>query len=97
MSLPLTAVGGAPAGQTARGPDAAGPVGHFADRLIDLVREADRAQKHAEAQATQLAAGEGDTVETMVSLAKADLSLRLVTQLRNRVLEAYQEVMRLQV
>ncbi len=97
MSLPLNAVGGAPALQSPQGPDAPGLAGRFADRLLELVREADRAQRHAEAQAAELAAGRGDTVETMVSLTKADLTLRLVTQVRNRVLEAYQEVMRLQV
>ena len=49
------------------------------------------------AQARALAEGEGDTVETMLALSRAELSLQLVTQVRDRALEAYQEIMRLQV
>jgi len=51
----------------------------------------------AEASARQLAEGKGDLVETMISLGKADLSLRMVVNMRNRALESYQEIMRLQV
>lgn len=69
----------------------------FAERLGALLTEADRAQQDAETQARALAEGEGDTVETMLALSRAELSLQLVTQVRDRALEAYQEIMRLQV
>ena len=41
--------------------------------------------------------GKGDLQETMVALEKADVSFRLMMQIRNKVLEAYQEIMRMQV
>ncbi len=88
---------GLEAGLTPEGPAKAAKGSHFADRLLELVREADRVQKHAEHEAEELSAGRGGTVETMVALSKADLSLRFVTEVRNRALEAYQEIMRLQV
>lgn len=69
----------------------------FAERLGALLGEADRVQQDAEAQAGALAAGRGDVVETMVSLSHAELSLQLVVQVRDRALEAYQEIMRMQV
>jgi flagellar hook-basal body complex protein FliE len=69
----------------------------FPNALGTLLRETDQAQREAEAQARALAEGEGDVVETMVALSKAELSLRLVTAVRDRVLDAYQEVMRMQV
>ena len=34
--------------------------------------------------------------ETMVKLEEADISLRLLTKVRNKALEAYQEIMRMQ-
>ena len=51
----------------------------------------------AEASARELAAGKGDLVETMIQMGRADLSLRLVVNMRNRILESYNEIMRLQV
>ena len=87
------------AGDLAR--DAAAPRaaagGGFAKRLGALLEDADRVQKEAEAQARALAAGQGDVVETMVALSHAELSLQLVTQVRDRALEAYHEIMRMQV
>ena len=37
----------------------------------------------------------GDIHGTMIALAKADMSFRLLLQVRNRALEAYQEIMRM--
>jgi flagellar hook-basal body complex protein FliE len=69
----------------------------FASQLTALVRGADAEQKAAESQAADLAADRGDVVETMVALSKAELSLRTVAEARNRALEAFHEIMRLQV
>jgi flagellar hook-basal body complex protein FliE len=69
----------------------------FAETLRTLVRETDVDQKAAERAATDLANDRGDVVETMVALSKADLSLRAVAEMRNRALEAFHEILRLQV
>jgi flagellar hook-basal body complex protein FliE len=69
----------------------------FAAQLEALVREADTDQKGAEHQASELAADRGDVVDTMVALSKAELSLRTVVEVRNRALEAVNEILRLQV
>lgn len=39
----------------------------------------------------------GSIHEAMIALEKADISFRAMLQVRNRILEAYQEVMRMQV
>lgn len=45
-----------------------------------------------------LAVGDEKNVhETMLAIEKADLSFRLLLQVRNKLLGAYQEIMRLQV
>ncbi len=39
----------------------------------------------------------GSIHETMIALEKADISFRAMLQVRNRILEAYQEIMRMQI
>lgn len=70
---------------------------NFAERLGDLLRAASEDQRAADTEAQKVAAGTGDGLDAMLALSKADLSLRLVAELRNRGLEAFQEIMRLQV
>ncbi len=44
-----------------------------------------------------LVEGKHDLHEVMISMEKADMSFRYMTQVRNKVLDAYSEVMRMQV
>jgi flagellar hook-basal body complex protein FliE len=47
-----------------------------------------------------LKANTGESVdlhELMISMEKADISLRLMVQLRNKAIDAYQEIMRMQI
>lgn len=69
----------------------------FGRQLVNTVAEADRLITTAETQATALARDEADAVETIIAVSKADLALRHVVTLRNRALEAYQEIMRMPV
>lgn len=53
---------------------------------------------HADQAVQGLAAGETENLhQVMIALEEARLSLQLVAQVRNRLLEAYQEVLRMQV
>lgn len=64
-------------------------------KLLDGVN-----QPHVEADQAfqQLVTGESDSVHGVVlSMAKADLSFRLMLEIRNRLVESYQEIMRMQV
>lgn len=69
----------------------------FGQMLGEMLAQAGRDQVEAEHQARALAAGEGDVVESMIAIGRAELSMRLVVTLRNRALEAYEQIMRLQV
>jgi flagellar hook-basal body complex protein FliE len=52
----------------------------------------------AEQAVKDLATGKTDEIhDVMLALARADLSFRLVLEVRNRLTEAYQEIMRMQV
>lgn len=52
----------------------------------------------ADAQLQRLATGEVENLhQVMMSLEKAKLSFELILQVRNRLLEAYQDVLRMQI
>ena len=68
----------------------------FSERLGDLVREANEAQETAEAKANDFASGRSDDIHgTMIAMQQADIQLRLLGSVRNKIIEAYREVMRM--
>lgn len=72
--------------------------GKFAEALKGSIAEVNQAQVVADHAAQQIAAGETkDLHGAMIKLEEADLSLRMMVQVRNKAVEAYQEVMRMQV
>ncbi|HVP29125.1 MAG TPA: flagellar hook-basal body complex protein FliE [Myxococcota bacterium] len=93
-SIAATAIAPAP---SLDGAQPASPAEGFGQLVGGALDEASRSQNAAEAQVRALAEGRGDVVATMLSLSRAELSLDLVTQVRNRALESYQEIMRLQI
>jgi flagellar hook-basal body complex protein FliE len=75
-----------------------GPVEPFSQRLQAELATVDRKLVDAELGLQQLAAGKSDDLHhVMLSLEEARLSFQLLVQVRNKVLEAYQDVMRMQV
>lgn len=88
---PLAAPGGAAASSPAGGPS-------FADQLARALDQVNALQLDADRQAELLATGELKDLHTVVLAAqKAELALQLTVQLRNKALEAYQEIIRMQV
>lgn len=70
----------------------------FGEMLQDTMRKVNNAQIEADQQVERLHTGEAKNLhEVMISLEQADISLRLMVQMRNKVTDAYQEVMRMQV
>jgi len=51
----------------------------------------------ADQDAANAVVGNGSPHEAMLSLAQAELSFRMATQVRNKMLEAYREIMRMQL
>ncbi len=74
------------------------PKEDFNAHLKSALGEVNDLQQKADQAIQQLVGeGKGDLQETMIALEKADVSFRLMMQIRNKVLEAYQEIMRIQV
>jgi flagellar hook-basal body complex protein FliE len=79
------------------GAGAAGGQRTFADALGEAIRAVDGQQIAADQESAKLAMGGGNLHEVALSLEKADLSLRVATKVRNRMVDAYQEIMRMSI
>jgi len=82
-----------------KGPSTA-PAGQktFGDFLQNAVGEVNQMQLQADQAAVKVQTQDTTSIhEVMIALEKADISFRTMLQVRNKVLEAYQEIMRLSV
>jgi flagellar hook-basal body complex protein FliE len=69
----------------------------FAQALGDAVAKADALQLGADAEAAKSALGAGNLHETALALEKADIALRVAVKVRNKLVETYQDIMRMPV
>jgi flagellar hook-basal body complex protein FliE len=65
--------------------------------LKDAVARVDELQLQADTESQKLANGEGNLHETMLALEKADVAMKVALKVRNKILDAYNEVMRMPV
>ena len=63
-------------------------------RLMDAV---DVTGKEANAAVGRMLDGSGDVHEAMLGLQRAELTFQLTVQVRNKLVQAYQEIMRMPV
>lgn len=79
-------------------PSADGKGSGFSDVFANLLNDVNQPQVAADQSLQQLVKGETDNVHDVVlSMAKADLAFRFVLEIRNRLVESYQEIVRMQV
>jgi flagellar hook-basal body complex protein FliE len=71
--------------------------GSFADALGQALAQVEGLQQAGDAQAAAAANGAGNLHEVALALEKADISMRVAAKVRNKLVEAYQEVMRMPV
>jgi flagellar hook-basal body complex protein FliE len=70
----------------------------FADTLKDAVGQVNTLHKESDKKMQELATGKTTNIpEVMMAAEKADIALRMMVQVRNKIIEAYQEVMKMQV
>ena len=75
-----------------------GDDGRFAELLNQAVSEVNELQKSSDKEVGKILSGDiKDVHSAMIAMQKADLSFQMVMQVRNKLVEAYQEVMRMQV
>jgi len=70
----------------------------FKDYLQEFIREVDELQKQADTESSGLASGKTDNIhKAMITMEKADVSFRLMVEVRNRIMSAYNELIKMQV
>lgn len=69
--------------------------GEMLDRAVDAVSNM---QARADRMTERLATGEaGDIHQVMIAVEQVNIALQLTMQIRNKVIESYQEIMRMQM
>jgi len=104
MSIPaiaLTGVGGVtsvPASSSSASTSAASQGGgSFADALKGLVDSVDENASQANEAVVGMLNKTGDVHDAMIALQRAEMSLQLTVQIRNKIVQAYQDIMRMPV
>ncbi len=70
----------------------------FGEALGRALETVNGLQREAEKAGAAIAAGDKvDMTQTLVTVEKANISFQFALQIRNKLLEAYQEIMRMQV
>jgi flagellar hook-basal body complex protein FliE len=82
----------------AAGPGAPQKGGSFADMVGQLVQEVDAKGKTAESEMKHLMLGESDNIHrSMIAMQEAGVAFTLLVEVRNKLVESYQELMRMPV
>ena len=69
----------------------------FWDTLKDTLSQVQQAQNEADQKVAGLVAGQGEDIHSaLTAVEKADLSFELVMQVRNKIVQAYQQVSQMQ-
>ncbi|MDZ7772874.1 MAG: flagellar hook-basal body complex protein FliE [Balneolaceae bacterium] len=70
----------------------------FTDMIRKAINDVDEAQKTADGKVEDVIMGRTDNIhEVMISMEKAQLSFQLMTEVRNKAVETYQELSRMQI
>jgi flagellar hook-basal body complex protein FliE len=94
LAIQALAGGLTPDASTSR-PEAAAPgFGDALDKLVGAVKTSGSDSNQAVAS---MVAGEGEVHDAMIALQRADLTFQFAMQVRNKLVQAYQEVMRMPV
>jgi len=79
-------------------PNRSVPAPGFTDSLKESIEKVNELQTKAHQAMENLASGRSQNIhETMIAIEQAEISFKLMTQVRNKILSAYQEIMRMSV
>jgi flagellar hook-basal body complex protein FliE len=76
-------------------PGGADKAAQFGSELGKAIGEIDKLQNVADTQADAVARGAGNIHEMALSLEKADVAMRLAMRVRNKLVDTYNEIMRM--
>ena len=71
---------------------------NFSDFIKSTINEVSQSQTDADLSVQKLQIGEAQNLhDVMISVEQADISLRMLVQVRNKAIQAYEEIMRMQI
>jgi flagellar hook-basal body complex protein FliE len=73
------------------------PISDFKKALSESIDEVNRLEQEARQKAEGMVQGKVEIHEAMIAMEQANLSLRLLIQIRNKMIAAYEEIMRMQL
>jgi len=73
------------------------PISDFKKILSKSVRETNHLLSQADQATQEMVLGQKDVHQAMIALEQANLAFRLMIQVRNKMISAYEEIMRMQV
>jgi flagellar hook-basal body complex protein FliE len=100
MNFPVSAISNVQAVQplAIKLPAASGSPGAFQDILKSAIEDVDKFRVQAEQKVGKFLAGEGEELHDVVlATQRAQLSFEMFQSVRNKVVQSYQEVMRMQM
>ena len=69
----------------------------FGNLVQEAIRQAGSSTTQAEHQALAVAGGQGDIVDVVTAIAAAETQLQTVIAVRDQVIQAYQEILRMPI
>jgi len=78
-------------------PEARDILTDFQKVLKRSIEEVDGLAKEANHSVQEMIAGKMDVHEAMIAMEQANISFRLMVQVRNKMMAAYEEIMRMQI
>jgi flagellar hook-basal body complex protein FliE len=88
---------GLPKADTGNTNRAAGSGPGFADALGRVVQAVESTESQANTAVTGMLSGRTDVHDAMIALQRAEMSLELTVQVRNKLVQAYQDIMRMPI
>ena len=73
------------------------PISDFKNALSQSINDLDKQMTEANQSAEEMLVGKKDIHQAMIDMERAGISLRLMIQVRNKILAAYEEIMRMQL
>jgi flagellar hook-basal body complex protein FliE len=77
------------------GADGAG--GSFGAAVQQALAQAEQTGKAADSQAMKAISGSGNLTDVVTALSRAEMTLQTVTAIRDRVVQAYQDIMKMPI
>ena len=78
-------------------PEAGGVGKTFGESLMSLVESVEQTGGEANTAVSNMLDKSGDVHEAMIALQRAEMSLQLTVQIRNKLVSAYQDIMRMPI